>query len=378
MNTAKIQYAKNGQSQFYMLLKKRVNTYFKEANISKKGGSKLLVKGLLVLSIWLVPYFLILTQELNEGLMLGLCVMMGTGMCLVGTNIMHEGCHGTFSAHPLINRLAAGTMYLLGGDKLIWQTSHNVLHHSYTNIYGHDVDLEAGNGIIRFTDQTDWAPKHRYQHVYAFFLYSLLTITWVFLTDFVKMKRFAKEKLLIRSKNEEKANWRRLILFKLIAWSFWLLLPILVLDLAIWKILLGFLLMHITAGLALTMIFQLAHLTEISEMPLPDDQGNMENIWAIHQLHTTANWAMESPFLNWCTGGLNYQIEHHLFPGISHVHYKAIAPIIQETALEFEIPYYKYTTMKEALSSHYSFLKQLGEKPKAVFNKHPENHVHPG
>lgn len=376
MTSAKIVYSRMDPTQFFKTLKDRVHAYFKAEQISKKGGRKLLGKSLVILTIWLLPYFLILTQTIPEPIMLGLCFIMGFGMALVGANIMHEGCHGSFSSKPWINALASSTMYLLGGDKLVWQTSHNVLHHSYTNIYGHDVDLEAGNGIIRFTDHVEWAPKHRYQHIYAFFLYSLLTITWVFLTDFKKLKRFSAEKILFRNTSVDRKTWAQLIFFKLFAWNFWLLLPILVLDIAIWKILLGFMVMHITAGIALTLVFQLAHLTEIADMPMPDEEGNMKNTWAIHQLRTTANWAMTNPFLNWCTGGLNHQIEHHLFPGISHVHYPKISTIIRQTAEEFNIPYYTYRTFSQAMVSHYNHLKQLGKKPET---KEPlENRLRPG
>ena len=360
MISTEVKYPKTDPAQFFKILRTRVNDYFKQKQISRKGTQKSLVKGGISLTILLMPYAMILSMNLPEWFMLILCVVMGIGMSLVGANVMHEACHGAFSPNRWINSIAANTMYLLGGDKLVWQTSHNVLHHSYTNIYGHDVDLEAGNGILRFTKHAEWKPKHRYQHIYAFFLYSLLTFTWVFLTDFIKLRKFTRKGITFQSQTNPVKNWARLIFFKLCNYTFWLVIPILVLDLAFWKIFLGLFVMHLVSGIALTLVFQLAHLTGITDMPIPDEAGNMENTWAIHQLYTTANWATDNPIANWSCGGLNFQIEHHLFPAMSHIHYPEIAPIVKETAREFGLPYYEYGTVGEALGAHYQHLWEMG------------------
>ena len=137
----------------------------------------------------------------------------------------------------------------------------------------------------------------------------------------------------------------------------------LVLNLAWWKILIGFFVMHYTAGLILSTVFQMAHIMENAQMPLPSKEGDMRNTWAIHQLYTTVNFSPTNRLVNWFTGGLNHQVEHHIFPYISHIHYSKIAVIVRETAKEFNLPYNEFKSTRQALKSHYYFLKSLGKKP---------------
>jgi len=358
-----ITFAKTETHPFYKELRREVQAYFRDQGLRRTGEARLLRKSIGVLAVLLLPYALIVTVPMPGWTMLLLCILMGFGMAIVGTNIMHEGCHGAFASNRWLNRLAAGSMYILGGNKLVWQTSHNVLHHGFTNIYGHDVDLEAGNGILRFTEEAEWKPQHAYQHIYAWPLYSLLTFTWIFLTDFMKMRKFRAKGIIYGGKNNWRKNWWEMVAGKLFAVGFWLIIPSLILPHPFWQILLGFLFMHLVAGLSLTLIFQLAHLTPKVDMPVPDQKGNMEEIWAAHQLHTTANWAINSPFFNWACGGLNYQIEHHLFPSISHVHYKALSPIIQRLAATHNLPYHIYPTFGKALTAHIQHLKEMGARP---------------
>lgn len=358
-----INYARSANQDFTQTLKSRIHAYFKENNLSRKGDTPLMRKSIPILLIWLLPYFLILTVEMSEGMMLVLCGVIGFGFFLTGSSIMHEGCHGTFSSKPWMNKWAANSMYLLGGDKLIWLVGHNELHHAYTNIPEHDIDLESGAGLLRFSEEMEWKPKHRFQQYYAFLLYSLLTLTWMFLTDFMKLYKFSKLNLIRKNADKPEKNWIKMALIKIGVWFFWLGIPILLLDLPLWKILFGFAFLHLVAGIALTLVFQLAHLTEVSEMPLPDEDGNIENSWFVHQLYTTANWAPGSSIALWLTGGLNHQIEHHLFPGISHVHYPQLAPIVKQTAEEFGIPYFEYESFWKAISAHYEHLRKMGKRP---------------
>ena len=83
------------------------------------------------------------------------------------------------------------SIYFLAGNVFNWKVQHNVLHHTYTNIHGHDEDLEAGK-ILRFSKHAQWAPHHRFQHLYFVFLYGLLTLNWALFTDFTQMRRYLK------------------------------------------------------------------------------------------------------------------------------------------------------------------------------------------
>ncbi len=123
---------------------------------------------------------------------------------------------------------------------------------------------------------------------------------------------------------------------------------------------LSFLLMHFCAGFVLGIIFMLAHIVETTHFPTPDDSGSLENSWAVHQLYTTSNFARKSRLAGFITGGLNMQVEHHLFPNICSIHYRHLAPIVKKTAHEYGIPYLEEPSFWSALGSHVRFLKKIG------------------
>ena len=177
------------------------------------------------------------------------------------------------------------------------------------------------------------------------------------------MYRYTRRKLSYGKFPNPFLNWSVLVITKLIYAVVWIVIPILVLDIAWWKVLLGFFVMHYVAGVILSVVFQLAHVVDHADMPLPEKDGNMQNSWAIHQLNTTVNFGTLNRLVNWFTGGLNHQVEHHIFPNISHIHYTKIAKIVKETAAEFNLPYHEYKTTRKAIISHFRHLKELGKRP---------------
>ena len=360
INTAPT-FAKQDNLKFFKTLNSRVNNYFKENNIPKTGNWKIHLKTIILFSIFLTPYFLILTLEMSIWLQLLLNVLMGIGMAGIGMNVMHDGNHGAYSSKSWVNKFMGGSIYILAGNVYNWQVQHNVLHHTYTNILGHDEDLEAGR-IIRFTKNAEWFRFHKFQHYYSFFLYGLLTFNWSLTTDFKQMRAYLKRKLSYGEPQSPTRLWTVLVITKIIYALIWVVLPILF-GVTWWKVLLGFFVMHYAAGLILSVVFQLAHVLEETANPVPNAEGEMENTWAIHQLYTTANFAPKNKIVNWFTGGLNHQIEHHLYPHISHVHYGNIAEIVKETAKECNLPYHEFKTMRSAVIAHYRHLKDLGQKP---------------
>jgi len=347
--------------KFFRTLNSRVNAYFKENNIKKTGNWQIYLKTAILFAIFLTPYFLILALDLPLWAHLLLSIAMGVGMAGIGMNVMHDGNHGSYSSKPWINKFMGGTIYILAGNVYNWQVQHNVLHHTYTNIHGHDEDLEAGR-IIRFSKEAEWQKIHKFQHYYSVFLYGLLTFNWAITTDFRQMKRYLKRKLSYGKFKSPAFQWTTLVITKAIYFSIWIVIPIIT-GVIWWQVLLGFFLMHYTAGLILSIVFQLAHVVEETANPIPDENGSIENTWAIHQLHTTANFAPKNKIVNWFTGGLNHQIEHHIFPNISHVHYSKISEIIKQTAAECNLPYHEFKTMRSAIAAHFRHLKELGMKP---------------
>nr|WP_288834090.1 acyl-CoA desaturase [uncultured Flavobacterium sp.] len=361
MNTTAPTFAKQDKLKFFRTLNSRVNNYFKENNISKAGNWKLHLKAVILFTVFLVPYFLILTLDMPFWVHLLLTIVMGIGMAGLGMNVMHDGNHGSYSNKNWVNKIMGGTIYVLAGNVYNWQVQHNVLHHTYTNIPGHDEDLDAGR-IIRFTKSAPWHSFHRFQHYYSVFLYGLLTFNWALTTDFKQMRNYLKRKLSYGEPKSPKILWTTLIITKIIYISIWIVMPILI-GIVWWKVLIGFFVMHYTAGLILSIVFQLAHVVDETENPSPNELGEMENTWAVHQLFTTTNFAPKNWLVNWYTGGLNHQIEHHIFPNISHIHYGKIAKIVRETAQECNLPYYEYKTMRSAVIAHFKHLKELGTNP---------------
>ncbi|MDR6301282.1 fatty acid desaturase family protein [Mesonia maritima] len=357
-----IRFSRVDSAKFFRTLNKRVNTYFKDNDLSRTGNWKLHLKTIVMFSLFLTPYFLILTLDISQWWMLLLTIVMGVGMAGVGMNVMHDGNHGSYSSKKWVNKIMGGSMYILAGNVYNWQVQHNVLHHTYTNIHGHDEDLEAGR-IIRFSEHSKWRKFHKFQHYYSVFLYGLLTFNWVLTTDFKQTRRYLKKKLAYGKLPSPLKQWSTLAVTKALYIAIWIIIPMLILSIAWWKILLGFFIMHYTAGIILSIIFQLAHVVKETEMPLPDEKGSMKNTWAIHQLFTTVNFSTKNRIVNWFTGGLNHQVEHHIFPNISHIHYHKISKIVRETAQEFNLPYNEYKTTRSAIIAHFQHLKEMGSKP---------------
>jgi len=361
MNNIAPTFAKQDNLKFFRTLNSRVNNYFKENNIQKTGNWKLHLKAVILFAVFLTPYFLILTLNMPFWGQLLLNILMGVGMAGIGMNVMHDGNHGSYSSKSWINKIMGGSIYVLAGNVHNWQVQHNVLHHTYTNIHGHDEDLDAGR-IIRFTQNAEWHRFHKFQHYYSFFLYGLLTFNWALTTDFKQMKNYLKRKLSYGAPQSPTKLWTVLVITKIIYVLIWMALPM-ILGVTWWKVVIGFFVMHYTAGLILSIVFQLAHVVEETSNPVPNEDGEIENTWAIHQLYTTANFAPKNKVINWFTGGLNHQIEHHIFPNISHIHYGKIAEIVKQTAIECNLPYHEFRTMRGAVIAHYKHLKELGMKP---------------
>ena len=356
-----IKFSRNDQAKFFKTLNKRVNDYFKNNNIKRTGNWKLYSKAILMFSLLIIPVVLILTLSLPVWAQLTGMIITGIGMAGVGMNVMHDANHESFSSKKWVNKLMGSSIYILAGNDYNWKVQHNVLHHTYTNIQGHDEDIDAGR-IIRFSKHTKWLKVHKFQKYYSFFLYGLLTINWAITTDFKQSYKYLKRKLSYGKFPNPATQWTKLVIGKILYYALWIVLP-LSLGFAWYEVFIGFFIMHYTAGLILSIVFQLAHVMPNTDMPTPDSEGNMKNTWAIHQLYTTSNYAPKSWFVEFFTGGLNRQVEHHLFAHISHIHYKKLAKIVKETAHEFSLPYNEYKTMWKAVAEHYRQLNVLGKKP---------------
>lgn len=345
---------------FQKILRKRVNSYLKENNIDRHGDASMKFKTIAMVAIYFVPYLLIATQVISGWWALIPFAVMGAGLAGIGTSVMHDANHGAYSRNRSFNDWVGRIVNLVGGFDTNWKIQHNVLHHTYTNVSGVDEDIDPG-ALMRFSPHAPVKKFHRFQHIYAWFFYGLMTLAWVTTKDFRQLHRY-KEMDLMKTQNTTYAReLRRLLLYKIFYYVYVVGIPI-ALGVPVPVMIVGFLMMHFIAGFLLGIIFQPAHVMETSDYK----EGNLENPpvhedWAIHQLRTTTNFAPDNKLLSWYVGGLNYQIEHHLFPNICHVHYPKISGIVKETAEEFGVPYNVQPTFIRAIIEHGKMLKKLGE-----------------
>ncbi len=354
-----IRYSKH-KIDFISDLRNAVNEYLKNKNIEPYGNRTILFKTVFMGLLYFAPWVIMMSGVFDSVLPVLACWMiMGLGMAGVGMATMHDANHGSFSKKRWVNQLFGNSMYLLGGFPPNWRYQHNTLHHGYTNIEGHDEDI-APPEILRLSPHRPLKKIHRYQYLYAWLLYSIMTISWIIFTDFRRLNRYRKEGVKFAGKRKYSSLMTDLIVSKLVYYGLFLVLPIFTIPVAWYWTAAGFLLMHLTGGLVLATIFQTAHVVPTSEYPLPDETGEMNNNWAAHQLHTTCNFATKNRILTWLVGGLNHQVEHHLFPNISHIHYQKIAAIVQEKAKEFGMPYHVNRSFGSAVWQHIRMLKLLG------------------
>lgn len=319
----------------------------------------MIIKSIIMLLLFFTPLaFIIFSSISSPTLIFVLYVLSGFGMAGIGMGIMHDAIHGSYSKRKWFNNLMSNTINLIGANKDMWRLQHNVLHHSYTNIEGHDEDINAPL-FLRFSPHAKKNKLHQYQHLYAWIFYALSTLSWVTSKDFINLEKYKKMGLVKERKTYRKYLWN-IVLWKVIFFSFVLVLPLLLSPVSVSTIVLAFLTMQFITGFCISIVFQTAHVMPNAEFPLPNQEGKMENERMTHQLLTTCNFSQKGNFLFWSLGGLTNQIEHHLFPQISHIHYKKIAPIVKQTAEEFGLPYKTNGSFFSAVTKHFKLLKVLG------------------
>jgi len=359
MATQGVKFKINDRPEFYRVLNKRVNQYFKEKNISKHANLNMKLKTVFMLTLYFTPLILLLSGTVTSFLWVTItwCVM-GLGMAGIGLSVMHDANHGAYSDNKTVNSIVGFVINFVGGYHVNWKIQHNVLHHSFTNIHDHDEDIDKG--VMRFSPNQERKPIFKFQLFYAPFLYGLMTIYWFLVKDFQLLVRY-REKELLEGQGVTFGGALLQVLFHK-SWYIFLtlVLPLMIVPLPWYQTIVGFFLMHFICGLILALIFQPAHVIEDTNFFKTDEEGSVENHWAIHQLKTTCNFANDSTFFSWFIGGLNFQIEHHLFPHICHVHYKGISKIVKSTAEEFDLPYYQHKTFYSAVKSHFTLLHLLG------------------
>jgi linoleoyl-CoA desaturase len=347
----------SASTAFRRELEARVGSYFRDSSRSRHASACIYVKTLLLFA-WLGGSY--------AGLVWGatvwwqaipLCISIALAMAGIGFNVQHDGSHGAYSRHPALNRAAALSLSLLGGDAYFWRYKHNIAHHTYPNISGSDNDIYMGR-LARMSPHDPRYWFHRFQYIYVWALYALLAVKWQLVDDFRSMIRpGVADTSVPRPRGwDQVCFWAGKACFLMLAFG----LPLLAghrLGLVIGL----YLLTMAVLGLTLATVFQLAHCVEEATFRIPADGSRcIEREWMVHQIETSVDFARANRLLTWYLGGLNYQIEHHLFPKICHVHYPALSPIVEETCRKHGIDHRSHQSMGRALRSHVRWLRHLG------------------
>lgn len=336
---------------FLAEVKKRVYEELQRSHIQPHADWRMYLKTAIVLCLFAGSYCVYLLADLSLLSRLLAAALFGFSVALIGFNISHDALHGAYSANSKVNKCLGYSFDMIGASSFVWRVTHNLRHHVYTNIPGYDQDIDKAI-LLRLSPADPLYSFHRYQHLYAPVLYCLLGFNWILYTDY---KWLWEERFCCKPSI---GDFFALFLFKLFNAALTLILPFVFLP---WQhALLGCFVMYVVGGFSLALIFQLSHVVDNVDYGWPDEQGTIQSQWALHEMMTTSNFACQSYTLSWLVGGLNFQIEHHLFPHFCHSHYRHIAPIVQKVAREMSVPYHFHATFFQALRSHFRHLKNLG------------------
>lgn len=350
----------NKNAVFFQSLKEAADNYFNGKGIQKTGDRRLYLKTAILFLVALTLYVFILFLSLPVWVIIILSGLFGFTSACIGFNVMHDANHGSYSSREWVNNLLGLTLNALGGNSFIWKFKHNIIHHTYPNIDGMDDDI-AKSPFIRMCSTQRWVPAHRVQHIYTPVLYAISSMLWVLFQDFEKYfrRRIHQTELAEMKLKDHLIFWTSKVLYVF----FYIALPVLLIGWTNWLVF--FISLHVGLGFTLAIVFQLAHVVEETtfEFAPTDEVTRIENEWAIHQVKTTSDFSPNSRIVSWLVGGLNYQIEHHLFPRVSHIHYPALSKIVKEKCEAFDLPYNCIPSLRKAVISHFRLIRLLGRKP---------------
>lgn len=358
MKLTPLKFTEKSQSDFLKVLRERVSDYFKNNQLSMKANRAMVIKSIFMIGLYIVPFLLYTFYAPPFALGLALWAIMALGVAGIGMCIMHDANHGAYAENFHLNLYIGKIINWLGGSAFNWKIQHNILHHTYTNIVHYDDDIDD-KAILKLSPHAPSKWYHKYQHIYAFLFYAIATLYWCTVKDFIQFFRYQKEGLNKNSRAENLLLFANLLISKILYFGVLFIVPYWVSGIPMKNTAIGFLVMHCIAGLILTIVFQLAHTVDGTLHPIPDKSNIIQQSWAIHQMQTTYNFARTNTFLSWWVGGLNYQVEHHLFPNICHVHYPQLSSIVMQTAKEFGIPYLEFDSLGSAFHAHIRALKKF-------------------
>ena len=346
----------SNNSGFQVELRRQVDEYFKRTGRPQRDCPQMYVKTAVLVVAFVASYVLLVFAAQTWWQAFPLAILLGLATAGIGFNVQHDGGHHAYSNRAWVNKAMAMAMDVIGGSSYVWNQKHAIMHHTYVNITGHDSDIDLGI-LGRLTPHQRRFAFHRWQHYYLWPLYGLSAIKWQLYDDFRDVilgrmgeHRFARPK-----------GWDLAIFAggKAIFLTLVFGLPLFFHSVGV--VALFYAAAALVVGVIMSVVFQLAHCVEEADFPLPDeDTGRIENAWAIHQVETTVDFARRSKVVAWFLGGLNYQIEHHLFPRICHVNFPALSKVVEATCRDFGVKYREHKSVWSGVASHFRWLRQMG------------------
>jgi linoleoyl-CoA desaturase len=345
----------SGDNAFHVELKRRVEAHLRATGRRERDCTEMYLKTAIIFASFASFYVLLVFVATTWWQVVPLAVALGLTVVAIGFNVMHDASHEAYSDHAWLNRAMAMSLDLVGGSSYFWRWKHNVFHHTFVNVIGYDTDINLA-GLGRLTPHHRRAWIHRWQHFYVWFLYGVMVFKWQLYDDFrlAFTGRMGEHKIPRPRGHEWVVFFGGKLVFLSLAFGIPLLLH------PAWAVAALYAVTAVVTGVVLGVVFQLAHCVEDADFPVDSGSGRMIAPWAVHQVETTVDFARANRAVSWLLGGLNFQIEHHLFSRLCHVNYPAIAPLVEQTCREFGVRYKHNSTFLTALRSHYCWLRSMG------------------
>ncbi|HEX2628798.1 MAG TPA: fatty acid desaturase [Chitinophagaceae bacterium] len=360
----KIHYTKSKITgdDIYPGIKARVQRYFAGSGQNRFADNRIWFKASALLLIATGCYFIALTtgSQLSVFILYPLSFWF---LLLLGFNIGHDAAHGCLTGNKKKDAfLFASSFVLLGANPYLWKIRHIHSHHPYPNVEGCDADMEL-TGLFRFTHSQPHRKIHRYQQYYAPLLYSTYTLYWIFYKDFMLFAR--RQQVNIHFINHSPKEWVRLFVYKLIYLFLFIGLPIIIQPKLTAAFIFAFLLSHFINSLFLLFTFLMSHHVPQTGFHAAIHNDTIPHSWAMQQVMSSADFHADKKWAYWLFGGFNAHVAHHLFPGICHIHYRAITQIIKRQLFIRSVPYHSFTWW-QGVKFHFQLLKQMGLPAEAL------------
>jgi linoleoyl-CoA desaturase len=336
--------------------KAEVEAYLASPRTRFRGALQLYAKAPVALALTVGPWAVLVLAR--PGIVGGvLCLAaLAIGSTLTGFCIQHDANHGAYFRSRRWNHLLGWTSdALLGFSSYAWRVKHNVAHHTYTNIDGFDADFTQ-TPFMRFAPAQPARPWYRYQHLYIWPLYLLMGLRWQTVGDIAAFARGRIGESALRFPRGW--NLTGVLVGKALFVLWALVIPSFVYPW--WAVLAGYVCFSMVTSLIMATTFQLAHCVEEATAASPEDVRAEQPEWAVHEVETTVDFCPRNPVLTWMLGGLNFQIEHHLFPRVPHTHYPRIAEIVRRNCERHGVRYTSQPSLRAALRSHFVHLRTMG------------------